>query len=114
MSGESGRLSGGSLSHLIRIEYESGTTRSAIGEPVLTWATFASVWASVEPLRGNEAIALRMQGAEISTRIRTRYIPGVKPSMRVVHGDDIYNIHEAYSPFERKRELEMLCSRESD
>lgn len=104
----------GGLSHLIRIEYKSDATRTGIGEPVVTWATFASIWASVEPLRGNEAIALRMQGAEISTRIRARYIPGVKSSMRVVHGDDIYNIVEAYSPREAKRELEMLCSRDAD
>ena len=104
----------GGLSHLIRIEYKSGTTRTAIGEEQVTWATFASVWAWLEPLRGLEAISLRMQGSEVTTRVRIRYIPGVKPSMRVVHGDDVFQILEVYSPLEKRRELEMLCRKDAD
>lgn len=107
-------MNAGMLDHLVRIESKTETTRSAIGEEVVVWATFASTWASIEPMRGNEAVALRMQGAEMSTRIRTRYLSGVKPAMRVVDGDDVYNILEVYSPREKKRELEMLCSRDAD
>lgn len=104
----------GGLSHLVRIESRTETTRSAIGEEVVTWATFASMWASIEPIRGEEGLTLRAQGSEITTRIRMRYIPDVKPAMRVVHGDDVYSILEVYSPREKRRELEMLCSRDAD
>ena len=107
-------MKAGRLRHSVTIQQDSGTTRSAIGEIVANWTAFATVWASVEPLRGTEAITLRMEGSEITTRIRTRYVDGVKPAMRVLHGTDLYNIVEVFSPQERKAELEMLCRRDAD
>ena len=104
----------GSLQHRVEIQHQTGTTRSAIGEEIPSWTVFAIRWASIEPLRGNEFISLRMQGSELTTRIKTRYLDGVKAAMRVVHGTDVYNIIEAYSPFAKKRDLEMLCIRDAD
>lgn len=104
----------GLLTHKVAIEYISGTTRSAIGEELPTWSVFACLWARVEPLRGIESINLRMEGAEMTTRIRTRYIQGVKPAMRIKQGADTYQILEVYSPLEKRRELEMLCRKDAD
>lgn len=104
----------GALSHLVRIEHQT-STKSAIGENLETWVTFASGWAGIEHLSGTEGLNLRAAGSEITTRIRMRYIPGVKASMRIVYGTDIYNIVEPpTSPFEKKRELVMLCRRDAD
>ena len=104
----------GALSHLVRIEYQT-SSKSAIGEDIPVWATFASGWASIEHLSWTEGINLRAAGSEITTRIRMRYIPGVKASMRIVYGTDIYSIVEPpVSPFERKRELLMMCRRDAD
>lgn len=89
---------------------QKAVARNTFGEEVVTWTNFAGkVWASVEPIRGQEFIALRQQGSELTTRIRLRHIAGVTPSMRVKFGDDEYEIQEVISPFERDRELELLC-----
>ncbi len=106
-------MKAGWLRHSITIQQKSGSSRSAIGEDVPAWATLATVWASIEPIRGSEGVALRTEGSEITTKIRTWYVAGVTPAMRVVHGSVVYNILEAYSPLEKGVELEMLCSREA-
>ncbi len=103
----------GRLRHLVDIQQKS-VTRNTFGEEVVVWASFADdIWAAVEPIRGQEFIALRQQGSELSTRIRCRYVPGVTPSMRVRFGDEAYEIQEVISPHERDRELELLCVKDA-
>lgn len=102
------------LRHQITIQRDTGTASSVIGEDLPVWEDFITLRASVEPLHGNEAINLRMQGAEITTRIRTWYVAGVKPAMRVLFCDDVYNILEVYSPLEKRVELMMLCRKDAD
>lgn len=102
-------MKAGRLRHLVDIQQKS-VTRNTFGEEVVTWATFADdIWASVEPIRGQEFVALRQQGSELTTRIRCRYVSGVTPSMIVRFNGEEYAISEVISPMERDRELELLC-----
>lgn len=103
-------MKAGLLRHRVTIQSKT-VTRNTIGEDVVTWGTHASLWASVTPLRGTEYVSLRQQGSDLTTRIRTRYVAGVIPSMRVLHGTDAYEIQEVFSPAELKAELEMLCTK---
>ena len=98
----------GSLNRRIIIQ-TVGTGQDAIGEPVVTYATFATVWASVEDLTGREFVAGGGTQNEAQTKIAIRYLAGVLPAMRVLHGATAYNIESVLG--QDKKSLLLMCKR---
>jgi len=84
-------------------------TQGATGEMAVTWGTFATVWGSVEPLRGREFWAAKELQAEVSTRIRIRYLAGVTPKMQVLDGTRLYWIDAVIDPEMRHIEMQLMC-----
>lgn len=82
--------------------------QDAAGQPVLTWADIATVWASIDAISGREYFASQANQAELQVRIRIRLRDGIKANMRVVHGADIYDIR-AVLP--QSREMHLMCTR---
>jgi SPP1 family predicted phage head-tail adaptor len=76
-----------------------------------TWATFAEVWASIEPftIGSREYYQIASYIAEVSTKIKIRYLAGVAPYMRVVFGRKEYDILMVIDAAERHKELELMC-----
>lgn len=102
----------GDLNQRIRIE-RPVKTRNSLGEQLVTWEEFATVWAAVEPLSGRELTSLRAELADVTARIRIRYRPGVLTEMRIVHGSAVYNIASAIDVGSRHHELEILGATEA-
>jgi SPP1 family predicted phage head-tail adaptor len=77
-----------------RIVIESATeAANALGEPVKTWATFATVWANLrQPSRGREYISAQAVNVEIDQVFRVRWLDGVTEKMRVNDGGKYYDI----------------------
>lgn len=98
----------GKLRHRLDIQ-RALETQGDTGEVTVIWSDFATVWGSVEPLRGREFFAAREQQARVTTRIRIRYTAGVTPKMRVLFGDRIYLIDAVIDPEERHAELQLMC-----
>lgn len=97
----------GRLRHLIIIERPS-ETQGTTGEMVPSWSSFATVWGSVEPLRGREFWSAKEMQAQIDTRIRIRYLAGVTPKMRVLYGERVYLIYAVIDPEYRHQELQLM------
>ena len=97
----------GALRHKIVIQ-EPTETQDSVGGPDATWSTFATVWASIEPLNGRELFAAQQINAEITARIRIRYLSGVIPKMRVSFGERIFEILSVINLEERNREMELM------
>ena len=76
----------------------------------MAWSEFAVVAASVEPLRGREFWAAKEQQAEVTTRIRIRYLEGVTPKMQVLDGTTVYLINAVIDPEMRHQELQLMCA----
>lgn len=69
-----------------RVVIESRSlTQDALGGPVESWSTFATVWGQVVEMRGWEVSANRiLQTAAVrQTLLRIRYLSGVTATMRV-------------------------------
>lgn len=98
----------GDLRHRITLEQRTAT-KDDFGGEVITWATWAEAWAAIEPLQGREFLDGRRLEAEISTRIRIRYRPGVVPGMRITWGDHVYDIQSVIEHESRRRELRIMC-----
>ena len=101
-------MQAGDLRNRVTIKQKS-VTREASGAEAIAWLVVATVWAAVEPLSGREFITMRQERAEISTRIRIRYMAGLTPSMRVYWGQRMYEIDTVIEIQERMREIHLMC-----
>lgn len=79
------------------------------GMPDESWQTYATVYASVEPLNGRELFAAQEHHAEVTTRIRMRYREGVTAKMRITLDGEVYEIRSVL-PFRREGRMELLCT----
>lgn len=102
------------LRHRIRLEAGTPSQDGTTGEVTDAWGTFAdNVPAEIRPLSGRELIAAQAELAEVSAWITIRWMPGVLPSMRVVHDDDggrVYNVRHVKLDDTQRRWITMLCT----
>lgn len=106
-------MQAGWLRHRVTVQ-EKDVARDEYGDEIVAWSDVVTAWAAVEPLRGRELVEMRQEYAEVSTRIRLRFLRGVDTSMRVVWVDEVaaehvFNIEAVIHPLERKRETHLMC-----
>jgi SPP1 family predicted phage head-tail adaptor len=103
----------GKLRHRITIEQVT-ETQDIDGSVIETWTTFATAQASIEPVSGREYFAAQSTQAEVTHRIRLRYLSGVTPKMRVNYNSRIFDILSVININERNRELQLMCRESVD
>jgi len=67
-------------------------TANEVGEPVLTWSTFATVWADVQPLSARETERYAEAIGFMSHKVRIRYLNGLTSAMRIVYRNRVLEI----------------------
>ena len=73
------------------LKRESG--RDEYGDPIDEWPIFkAGIWASKDPLIGNELFAALTTDNKVEVKFNMRYISGITSEMRIRHGEEIYEI----------------------
>jgi SPP1 family predicted phage head-tail adaptor len=80
----------------------------ASGQSLEAWTDVVAVWAAIEPLRGQEYFAAMRDNADVTTRIRIRFRPGVDRTMRVVYGDIVFEILHIINPEYANVELQLM------
>lgn len=80
----------------------------ANGELITTYIHFANAWASIEPLTGREYYAAKTVNAEMTGKIKLRYVKGVTPKMIYVYANITYEIEAVIDPENRHEELTLL------
>jgi SPP1 family predicted phage head-tail adaptor len=101
-------MQAGKLRHRVTIQ-QATETRNTLGEAIKTWSTVATVYASVEPIRGREFFAAEQVQSEISHRVRMRYRSGLAPRMRLLYGSRMLQIEAVIDVEERHRETQLMC-----
>jgi SPP1 family predicted phage head-tail adaptor len=102
-------MKSGKLRHIITIQ-QPALAADGVGEPVPTWGTFAAnIYAQITPLNGAERIQGNQINATVTHNVRTRYMPGVTPKMRILYGSRTLQITNVQNIDERDRELELAC-----
>lgn len=80
------------------------------GEPIDTWTSFkAGVWASKEPILGNEYLTSLTTDTKVEVKFNCRYIAGITNDMRIQHGAEVYEILSAINVKSLNRELLCYC-----
>lgn len=84
-------------------------TRSGRGAAVETPTTYATCFMEKTDLAGREFFDARQVFAEVTTRWRCRYIPGLRPKMQIVDADGVvYDIVAVTDPEGLRREQDIL------
>jgi len=100
----------GRLDRWITIQ-QNTTAQDSAGEPIKTWATFATVWAEVVPVGGTEIFQAQQFGAETVVKFRIRYRGDVTRAMRVNYDSDNFDITDVAEDrrYER-RQFEIITA----
>lgn len=101
-------MNAGALRHVIKIE-ERTITQGDYGEPIKNWQEFATVRADIQTLRGKEFLEGIAAQAEVTHKIRVRYITGIKPNMRIKHCGRTFTLLYQINVNERNREVHLYC-----
>lgn len=99
-------IQAGELRHSVRIEQRT-TAQDSSGDPLPVWTLFAKRRAAVGRVPGKEVFSSTSAArvATVPAVWRLRYLPGVTPAMRLVHGQRVFNIISAIDPDGLKNEL---------
>jgi SPP1 family predicted phage head-tail adaptor len=86
------------------------TVRGTSGEEIATWATWKTVWASVQTTGGAENFYSPQLVAEATHKLKMRYLCGVKRTMQVLWRGKILDItHVDDESRRRQGEMYLLC-----
>lgn len=98
------------LRHRVDIQNFASVQDSNTGAVTDTWTdVFESIAAEIMPMSGREFVAAQSIQAGVNTKITIRYVDGVQPRMRVVHGSNIYNIRAVLPDPTLKRHLTLMA-----
>lgn len=100
-------ISAGRLDQRVTLQAKSAT-RAGNGEEVVTWTDVATVWASVQQLRGKEFFAGAQMQDEIDVRVRLRYRAGVTRDQRLQWNGAPLDIVSVIA-LGRNEALELMC-----
>ncbi|EEI47852.1 MAG TPA: head-tail adaptor protein [Proteus vulgaris] len=99
----------GRFRHIITLQQPEPKPNRISGDEVIWRDVLKDIHASVEPLRGREYFQAQQVQSETTFRIRMRWFPQVKSTMRVRFGSRIFDIVAIIDPEERHRELQLMC-----
>jgi SPP1 family predicted phage head-tail adaptor len=102
------KLSPGKMWTRVTIQQPSPTANE-VGEPVLTWSTFATVWADVRPLSSREVERYAQAVGFMSHRVAIRYLNGLTSAMRIVYRNRVLEIGQI-TEHDRLDYQEIVCT----
>lgn len=101
-----------------RVELQSATTSTgSTGELIKTWTTFATVWAYMRTMTGNEKNLSQQVKSNLSYEITIRYssdVSGINPDDRILYDSRMFDIKDVRNVDETNIEIRMLCSEATD
>jgi SPP1 family predicted phage head-tail adaptor len=103
----------GLLRHRVELQ-KRDPAFDAYGQPVENWITYAVTQASVDPVSGQEFLALLQAGTKVTHRVRIRYRLGVAGTDRVLYQGRALDVQVPMNMGERNREIEFLCEERTD
>lgn len=101
------QLNPGELRHVITIQ-ELSDQQNEYGEED-EWVNVLKARAGIFPISGREFFAAETVNSEVSHKVIMRYVPGVRPDMRVKFGERVFNIISVINFQEKNTELQLLC-----
>ena len=104
-------LRAGTLNHRIEIHELVSAQDGTTGNITEQWTLFAELWANVRPSSIREFVAAGAEQSKVTIGVTIRYLAGIKPSMRIRHGEKLYNIEGVLADNQSGQEwITLPCS----
>ena len=99
------------MRHRVAIETRTDVDDGRGGKLPSTWTEYTRAFVAIEPLKSEDVFTQQSIASGAEFRIRSRYIAGVVPAMRVRRLDDSrkFEIVGIVNPEERNRQLWLNC-----
>jgi SPP1 family predicted phage head-tail adaptor len=101
-------MNGRELDQRITIQV-AARSQDSIGNEILTWQPWQTVWASVQTSGGTETFYSAQVLAEATHKIKMRYLAGVVAAMRIIWKGRTLEITHVDSSRQRQGELYLIC-----
>jgi SPP1 family predicted phage head-tail adaptor len=98
----------GSLRHRVTLEAPTRTDGEG-GTAVISWTTVGSMFARIKPIAGREIVAADGSAARVTHEVLIRHRTDIAPTMRLVEGARVLDIHAVVDVEGRRRWLKCLC-----
>lgn len=85
-------------------------TQNSFGEEIEDWQDVVSAKAGIYPISGKEFFAADTISSEVTHKLNMRFLPNIKPNMRVKFGERYFDIKSIINFQERNIELQIMCS----
>ena len=103
-------MKAGHLRHRIELQSVTAHTKNKAGEKIPTWTTYATVWASIKPVSGDESMRGVSSESEVTHSIVIRYQSTVGPKHRILFGTRIFNISNVLDTYETGVWMTLKCT----
>lgn len=108
-------ISAGNLRHRVTLEECTESADEVTNEPVEAWRAFSVVWASVEPVRGNERFASMQIQSAVTHAVTIRSGPPVAAKWRIRHGGRVLYVQDPPIDIdERGRKTVLMCQERTE
>ena len=107
MAGQESLMRAGRFNKRITFR-EKIETQNEIGEWVISYEDWATVWAAIEPMTGKMYFQAKQANSEVEGIVVIRYRKGILPTMQIKYGDRIFSIISIIQPKENHRELDIF------
>ncbi len=101
----------GDMKHRVTFQEEVKVPDGHKGFTV-SWIYKVEVWGSVKPLSSRERFFSDQIKAEVTHKVRVRYLEGVTEAMRIKHRGRVLLIAGIIDIDEKQEELEITCAEE--
>ncbi len=96
------------MRHRVDIQSLTETTDDQ-GGFTKAWATDATVWAEIVPMKGYERFQAQQTQTPLTHKVTMRYRTGVTTAHRLLYGSRVFGIKEVINVDERGSFLELKC-----
>jgi SPP1 family predicted phage head-tail adaptor len=94
----------GEMDKRINIQYPA-KSKNSFNEDIVTYTTLSTIWASVEPVTGNERFLQQEKISETTVRFRIRYRSDITTDKQILYKNKKYDILSIINRDDLYREL---------
>lgn len=99
----------GTMNRKVALQSATETRSASSNEKIAVWSIYATVWASLKPLKGNELLLAEQVHSETTHIVTIGYRSDLTTEHRIKYGARIFEIVSALNNNEANIDLVMQC-----
>ena len=98
----------GPMRHRVQVQHPSMTV-DGVGQRTASYSTAITLWAKIEPSRGEELQNANQTKGRITHKLPTRYASQITTTSRLVYSSRNFEVVQVLNRLEKNEQLEILA-----